>query len=143
MNTNITSPLALNEGGSNQLRQMLERDPLTPLHEQEIEQIWRLRCECHYFFPSSLPKLLDCVHWNNHVEVAQVYMLVDRLLGLSPETACFGHTQHLLKRNTERINVLVDKRGFEDRKRLIRVNKEVASRLGVWTRWNWLWLVFD
>ena len=55
-----------------QLRVMVERDPLSPLHEQEIEMIWLLRYECQFHYPSSLPKLLSCVQWNNYVDVAQV-----------------------------------------------------------------------
>ena len=55
-----------------QLRLMIERDPLTPLHEQEIEMIWLLRYECQFHYPSSLPKLLNCVQWNNYIDVAQV-----------------------------------------------------------------------
>ena len=51
---------------------MVERDPLTPLHEQEIEMIWLLRYECQFHYPSSLPKLLSCVQWNNYVDVAKV-----------------------------------------------------------------------
>ena len=51
---------------------MVERDPLSPLHEQEIEMIWLLRYECQFHYPSSLPKLLSCVQWNNYVDVAKV-----------------------------------------------------------------------
>ena len=34
--------------------------------------IWLLRYECQFHYPSSLPKLLSCVQWNNYVDVAKV-----------------------------------------------------------------------
>ena len=54
------------------LHTMVERDPLDLLHEHEKEMIWNLRYECNFHFRKSLPKLLSCVRWNNHVDVAQV-----------------------------------------------------------------------
>ena len=59
-----------------QLRLMIDRDPLHQLHEQDKELIWLLKYECQYHFPESLPKLISCVQWNNHIDIAQVlYML--------------------------------------------------------------------
>ena len=55
-----------------QLRLMIDRDPVHQLHEQDKELIWLLRYECQYHFPESLPKLVSCVQWNNHIETAQV-----------------------------------------------------------------------
>ncbi len=34
--------------------------------------MWRLRTECQFYYPESLPKLLFCVQWNKHEDVAQV-----------------------------------------------------------------------
>ena len=62
------------------LEKIIEKDPLTPLHEQEKDMVWRLRNECQFYFPESLPRLLMCVKWNNHVDVAQVSSTVSRLL---------------------------------------------------------------
>ena len=55
-----------------ELQKMIERDPMHDHHEQEKEMIWQLRHECREHFPQSLPKLLTCVHWDNHVDVAIV-----------------------------------------------------------------------
>ena len=54
---------------------MVERDPLSALHEQEKEMVWNLRYECQYHFPQSLPKLISCMRWNSHSDVAQVCKL--------------------------------------------------------------------
>ena len=51
---------------------MIERDPMHDLHEQDKETIWKLRHECREHFPQSLPKVLTCVKWNNHIDVAVV-----------------------------------------------------------------------
>ncbi|XP_041378103.1 phosphatidylinositol 4,5-bisphosphate 3-kinase catalytic subunit beta isoform-like isoform X2 [Gigantopelta aegis] len=59
-----------------QLRQMVIKDPLTPLFEQEKEFIWMLRYECMEKFPNSLPKVLQSVKWNNHSDVANVVALL-------------------------------------------------------------------
>lgn len=63
------SPMAFLE----QLRQSAERDPLHELHEQERKIIWGLRYDCLAHFPQLLPKLLDCVEWNDHREVSVLY----------------------------------------------------------------------
>ena len=61
------------------LRVMIEADPLHVLHEQEKELIWRLRNECKLHFPHCLSRLLSCIEWNDHIQVAlmQVGILYD------------------------------------------------------------------
>ena len=54
------------------LQEMIEKDPLHEYHEQDKEVIWKLRNECCYHFPQSLPKLLTCLRWDNHINVAIV-----------------------------------------------------------------------
>lgn len=51
------------------LRQIAERDPLHEMHDQERKRIWSLRYDCLHYVPHLLPKLLDCVEWNDHKEV--------------------------------------------------------------------------
>lgn len=55
-----------------QLRLMIDTDPLDVLDEQDKELIWSLRYECREHFPQSLPNLLSCVHWDNFVDNALV-----------------------------------------------------------------------
>ena len=52
------------------LRGMIEADPIAELHDQDKELIWRLREECRFHFPNCLARLVLCVDWNNHVQVA-------------------------------------------------------------------------
>ena len=57
---------------ANVREEMLEisnRDPLCDLYELERKQIWSLRRYCMKNVPLILPKLLQCVDWNNHLEV--------------------------------------------------------------------------
>lgn len=46
------------------------------MHDQERKVIWSLRHELINLVPNLLPKLLDCVEWNDHREVAQVMSLI-------------------------------------------------------------------
>ena len=55
-----------------ELKKIIDKDPLTVLCEQDKDLVWRLRYECNYHYPESLPKLLNCVKWNNHKDVAKV-----------------------------------------------------------------------
>lgn len=52
-----------------EIRQIAERDPLTELHEQERKLLWSLRNVCREQLPHLLPKLLQCVEWDNNAEV--------------------------------------------------------------------------
>ncbi|KAK2184803.1 hypothetical protein NP493_252g03001 [Ridgeia piscesae] len=67
-----TAMLGVTKDHLEMLRVMIERDPLSTLHEQEKEMVWRLRYECQFHFPQSLPKLISCMQWNKHLDVAQV-----------------------------------------------------------------------
>lgn len=51
------------------LRTMLEQDPFHELHEQEHKIIWGMRHTCMENYPALLPKVLECVEWNDHKEV--------------------------------------------------------------------------
>ncbi|PRD35280.1 UNVERIFIED_CONTAM: Pik3ca [Trichonephila clavipes] len=68
------------------LKEIIERDPLSEISEQEKELLWRLRREC-MVIPDSLPKLLEAVKWNSRDEVAQMYMLFKEWPQVSPEVA--------------------------------------------------------
>lgn len=56
------------------LKEIIERDPLSDISEQEKELLWRLRKKC-LTIPDSLPKLLEAVKWNSRDEVSQVWLL--------------------------------------------------------------------
>ena len=51
------------------LGQIAERDPLHEMHDQERKDFWKHRLDCLHHMPHLLPKLLDCVEWNDHKEV--------------------------------------------------------------------------
>lgn len=57
----------------NDLRDIVDRDPLAPLFEQDKELVWRFRFFLHEKLPSSLPKLLNSVKWSQHKDVAVVW----------------------------------------------------------------------
>ncbi|XP_015605201.1 phosphatidylinositol 4,5-bisphosphate 3-kinase catalytic subunit delta isoform [Cephus cinctus] len=59
-----------------QLRLLADRDPLHELHEQERKNMWNLRHYCLHKIPTLLAKLLQCVEWNDHREVAEATSLV-------------------------------------------------------------------
>ncbi|KAK2090398.1 Phosphatidylinositol 4,5-bisphosphate 3-kinase catalytic subunit beta isoform [Saguinus oedipus] len=53
------------------LKEILDRDPLSQLCENEMDLIWTLRQDCRENFPQSLPKLLLSIKWNKLEDVAQ------------------------------------------------------------------------
>lgn len=55
-----------------ELKEIMERDPLSQLCENEKDLIWTLRHDCMDNFPQSLPKLLLSVKWSKHEDMAQV-----------------------------------------------------------------------
>ncbi|XP_055958531.1 phosphatidylinositol 4,5-bisphosphate 3-kinase catalytic subunit beta isoform [Patella vulgata] len=59
-----------------QLKLILERDPLTQLFEQDKDLLWLLRYECCDKYPHSLPRLLNSVKWNNHIDTAKMTALL-------------------------------------------------------------------
>jgi phosphatidylinositol-4,5-bisphosphate 3-kinase len=63
------APAGQATGNPEFLRQVAERDPLHEMHDQERKRIWSLRYDCLHQVPHLLPKLLDCLEWNDHKEV--------------------------------------------------------------------------
>lgn len=72
----IELPLETKKKCLEHLRFMEEKDPLHEMHEQERKVIWQLRYDCLQHVPNLLPKLLDCVEWNDHTEVSEVTALL-------------------------------------------------------------------
>ncbi|KAF4532330.1 hypothetical protein B566_EDAN003633 [Ephemera danica] len=64
-----------------------EQDPLHELHEQECKVIWGLRHTCMKHYPVMLPKVLDCVEWNDRLEVAKAICLLQSWPKLPAEKA--------------------------------------------------------
>ncbi|XP_041126162.1 phosphatidylinositol 4,5-bisphosphate 3-kinase catalytic subunit beta isoform-like isoform X2 [Polyodon spathula] len=70
-----------------ELKEIMERDPLSQLCENEKDLIWTLRYDCRENFPQSLPKLLLSVKWNKHEDMAQLQALLQIWPKLSPRDA--------------------------------------------------------
>lgn len=73
-----------------ELKEIMERDPLSQLCENEKDLIWTLRYDCRENFPQSLPKLLLSVKWSKHEDMAQVRYRVCRLCFLIRQSWCFS-----------------------------------------------------
>uniref|UniRef100_A0AAY5EPD8 phosphatidylinositol-4,5-bisphosphate 3-kinase n=1 Tax=Electrophorus electricus TaxID=8005 RepID=A0AAY5EPD8_ELEEL len=69
------------------LLEIMERDPLSQLCENEKDLIWTLRYDCRENFPQSLPKLLLSVKWSKHEDMAQLQALLQIWPKLSPRDA--------------------------------------------------------
>lgn len=79
-------------GGANdsvlqQLRQIVNREPLAPIFEQEKELVWQRRIDCREHFPHALAKLLCCAKWNSNKDVAMMQILLQTWPKLEPEVA--------------------------------------------------------
>uniref|UniRef100_H3D9Z7 phosphatidylinositol-4,5-bisphosphate 3-kinase n=1 Tax=Tetraodon nigroviridis TaxID=99883 RepID=H3D9Z7_TETNG len=70
-----------------ELKEIMERDALSQLCENEKDLIWTLRCDCRENFPQSLPKLLLSVKWSKHEDMAQLQALLQIWPRLSPRDA--------------------------------------------------------
>ncbi|XP_060098149.1 phosphatidylinositol 4,5-bisphosphate 3-kinase catalytic subunit beta isoform [Heteronotia binoei] len=70
-----------------ELKEIMERDPLSQLCENEMDLIWTLRYDCRENFPQSLPKLLLSVKWNKLEDVAQLQALLQIWAKLPPREA--------------------------------------------------------
>uniref|UniRef100_A0A8C2G9U7 phosphatidylinositol-4,5-bisphosphate 3-kinase n=1 Tax=Cyprinus carpio TaxID=7962 RepID=A0A8C2G9U7_CYPCA len=70
-----------------ELKEIMERDPLSQLCENEKDLIWTLRHDCRENFPQSLPKLLLSVKWSKHEDMAQLQALLQIWPKLSPRDA--------------------------------------------------------
>lgn len=79
--------LEANEQQWEQLKLLADRYPLHELHEQEKKTMWALRRQCLTKMPNLLPKLLQCVEWNDHREVAEATALIQQWPKLSVEKA--------------------------------------------------------
>ncbi|KAH8038387.1 hypothetical protein HPB51_001501 [Rhipicephalus microplus] len=80
------SPENWTENDKDQIHEIIKRDPLSEILEQEKMLLWRMRYYC-YTVPNSLPKLLDASKWNCRDHVAQLYRLLKKWKRVSPETA--------------------------------------------------------
>ncbi|XP_045163414.2 phosphatidylinositol 4,5-bisphosphate 3-kinase catalytic subunit alpha isoform-like [Mercenaria mercenaria] len=69
-----------------QLMEIISRDPLYEISEQEKELLWKRRDYCLHQ-PNSLPKLLSAIKWNERENVAQLYMLLKQWPTVTPEVA--------------------------------------------------------
>ncbi|XP_074655826.1 phosphatidylinositol 4,5-bisphosphate 3-kinase catalytic subunit alpha isoform-like [Tubulanus polymorphus] len=77
---------ALTQGELQVLYEIVNRDPLSELSEQEKEFLWKVRRHLPKF-PDSLPKLLAAMNWGNRDCVAQLYLLLKQWPHLPPEIA--------------------------------------------------------
>ena len=68
------------------LKDILNRDPLAEISEQEKGTLWKLRRHC-MDIPDILPRLLDAVKWNSRDDVTHMYMLLQEWRWVSPLTA--------------------------------------------------------
>lgn len=68
------------------LHDIIKRDPLAEISEQEKEMLWRLRKHCQQM-PNILPRLLDAVNWGSRDHITQVYLLLKDWPQVSPHTA--------------------------------------------------------
>uniref|UniRef100_A0AAQ6AMX5 phosphatidylinositol-4,5-bisphosphate 3-kinase n=1 Tax=Amphiprion ocellaris TaxID=80972 RepID=A0AAQ6AMX5_AMPOC len=86
----IFPPFDKGRGGKKfhiELKEIMDRDPLSQLCENEKDLIWTLRHDCHENFPQSLPKLLLSVKWSKHEDMAQLQALLQIWPKLSPRAA--------------------------------------------------------
>ncbi|XP_061683150.1 phosphatidylinositol 4,5-bisphosphate 3-kinase catalytic subunit beta isoform isoform X2 [Syngnathoides biaculeatus] len=70
-----------------ELKEIMGRDPLSQLCENEKDLIWTLRYDCRENFPQSLPKLLLSVKWSKHEDMAQLQALLQIWPKLCPRDA--------------------------------------------------------
>lgn len=53
-----------------QVHEIIKRDPLSEISEQDKLLLWKLRYYCSTV-PDSLPKLLDALKWNSRIYVSR------------------------------------------------------------------------
>ncbi|KAF6209139.1 hypothetical protein GE061_014883 [Apolygus lucorum] len=70
-----------------QIRALAERDPLQEMYDQEKKCMWAGRYEILRQAPTYLPKLLNCVEWNDHHEVREAMSLLSMWPLLPPPLA--------------------------------------------------------
>jgi phosphatidylinositol-4,5-bisphosphate 3-kinase len=84
LESGLTEPVT--ESERSQVAEIVQRDPLSEVSEQEKELLWRLRYYC-MTVPESLPKLLQAVKWSSRDDVAQLYLMLKSWPTLPPELA--------------------------------------------------------
>lgn len=80
-----------------ELKEIMERDPVSQLCENEKDLIWTLRQDCRETFPQSLPKLLLSVKWSKHEDMAQVRQHIHWYLKKSVTEDMMILSQHLFQ----------------------------------------------
>ncbi|KAJ8021905.1 Phosphatidylinositol 4,5-bisphosphate 3-kinase catalytic subunit beta isoform [Holothuria leucospilota] len=70
-----------------ELRHIVNRDPLETLSDQEREDLWNAREDCLQSIPHSLPRLLTCTRWHKRDDVAQMQAMLQVWRKLPPEEA--------------------------------------------------------
>ena len=69
------------------LEKIAGHDPLHELTVQEKDLIWKVRDFCLHQFPQLLPRIIDCVHYQDAAQVAELHRLLETWPLLSPENA--------------------------------------------------------
>ena len=82
----VPAQVEISEFEWSQLQDILKRDPLADISEQEKSVMWRLRRHCSAI-PDILPRFLDAVKWNSRDDITQAYMLLKDWPKVSPQTA--------------------------------------------------------
>ena len=70
-----------------ELQTIAKQDPLHELTVQEKDLIWTVREYCLHYFPTLLPRIIDCVNYANQQQVAEIHRLIESWPALPPETA--------------------------------------------------------
>ena len=73
--SHIKASDTMNEEEAKAMDEIMKRDPLAEISEQEKDMLWKLRQHC-LKMPNILPRLLDAVNWGSRDHVTQVYLLL-------------------------------------------------------------------
>ena len=74
------------ESMSHLIKVISQKDPLSPLSENEKNMLWDMRKYC-IRIPASLPKLLQSVQWQDQKCVQEMYKMIEKWSYLEPEVA--------------------------------------------------------
>ncbi|PIK40148.1 phosphatidylinositol 4,5-bisphosphate 3-kinase catalytic subunit beta isoform [Apostichopus japonicus] len=86
-NDNMVNLEQISEARLDELRHIVNRDPLETLSDQEREDLWRARQDCLQSIPHSLPRLLTCTRWHKRDDVSQMQAMLQIWRKLPPEEA--------------------------------------------------------
>ncbi|XP_020914528.1 phosphatidylinositol 4,5-bisphosphate 3-kinase catalytic subunit beta isoform [Exaiptasia diaphana] len=86
-NTKQESFIYFSEDEVEKLKKIIQKEPLSPIFENDKEFVWKLRIECRENYPYALGKLLSCVKWHCKEDVAQMQVLLQIWTPLEPEMA--------------------------------------------------------